>query len=215
MPIRWFTRTGSEVMSFCGHATFAAAHALKAGRDPQQGLAFESRSGRHQVGFIGDDLTLAIPRWDPEPVSEPPGWLAAVGGRPQQQLLGFRDAVLVYRDAAEIRALHPDFEALRQANAPAVIATAPGQSEDAVFRFFCPSFPIGEDEDLATGSALCTLTPYWGQRLAKSDLSVVQLSERGGAFQARLDVDGVVLRSTCVTFLAGALQIDDSAPSLG
>ena len=61
---------------------------------------------------------------------------------------------------------------------PFVIVTAPGREVDFVSRFFGPSFGIPEDP--VTGSAHCTLAPYWSARLGKKTLTARQLSPRGG-----------------------------------
>jgi len=56
--------------------------------------------------------------------------------------------------------------------------TAPGDEVDFVSRFFAPE--AGVDEDPVTGSAHCTLTPYWSRRLGKQRLVARQVSARGG-----------------------------------
>ena len=48
----------------------------------------------------------------------------------------------------------------------AVIATARGRDCDFVSRFFAPS--VGVPEDPVTGSAHCTLVPFWAERLGKT-----------------------------------------------
>lgn len=62
---------------------------------------------------------------------------------------------------------------------------------DFVSRFFTPQATILEDP--VTGSAHCTLVPYWANRLHKRDLHARQLSERGGELFCRLGDDCVIL----------------------
>ena len=67
-----------------------------------------------------------------------------------------------------MRALKPDFAALKTLDCLGIIATAPGSDCDFVSRFFAPA--AGVDEDPVTGSAHCTLIPYWAQRLGKTKI---------------------------------------------
>src|SRR5262249_31318409 len=59
-----------------------------------------------------------------------------------------------------------------------LIVSAPGDMVDFVSRFFAPR--AGVREDPVTGSAHCTLIPYWAARLGKPKLVAKQLSARGG-----------------------------------
>ena len=59
----------------------------------------------------------------------------------------------------------------------AVIVTAKGSSCDFVSRFFAPNAGICEDP--VTGSAHCTLIPFWSRRLGKNSMTAKQLSPRG------------------------------------
>ena len=74
---------------------------------------------------------------------------------------------------------------------------------DFVSRFFAPRYGI--DEDPATGSAHCALTPLWADLLGKAQMSARQLSERGGELEVELSGDRVKLRGACVTILRGSL----------
>jgi predicted PhzF superfamily epimerase YddE/YHI9 len=78
----------------------------------------------------------------------------------------------------DVRALVPDFSRLVQLDGRGVIITAPGREVDFVSRFFAPH--NGLDEDSVTGSAHCTLIPYWAKRLGKTVMHARQLSARGG-----------------------------------
>ena len=56
---------------------------------------------------------------------------------------------------------------------------------------------IGIDEDIATGSAQCTLAPYWFKKLDVDSLNASQLSEKGGFFQiAKLSADTIVISAS-------------------
>jgi predicted PhzF superfamily epimerase YddE/YHI9 len=83
-----------------------------------------------------------------------------------------------------VAALEPDIAALGRIDCDAVIVTAPGEGDvDVVSRYFAPRYGIPEDP--VTGSAHCTLIPYWVERLGKESLRARQLSPRGGDLTAR------------------------------
>jgi len=64
-----------------------------------------------------------------------------------------------------------------------VIVTARGDTADFVSRFFAPR--VGVPEDPVTGSAHCSLIPFWAERLGKSKLFARQISRRGGELHCR------------------------------
>jgi predicted PhzF superfamily epimerase YddE/YHI9 len=99
---------------------------------------------------------------------------------PRPQWIGkARDYCCVYATAAEVLALKPDFSLLNQIDVIGIIATAAGDNGvDFVSRFFAPN--CGIPEDPVTGSAHCTLIPYWSRRLGKTQLAARQVSARGG-----------------------------------
>jgi len=111
----------------------------------------------------------------PVPVSD--ALAQALGARPVEAHAA-RDLMAVFGREADVAALRPDYTAVAALDTFAVIATAPGESCDFVSRFFAPG--AGIPEDPVTGSAHCTLTPWWSRRLGTPRLSARQLSPRGG-----------------------------------
>jgi predicted PhzF superfamily epimerase YddE/YHI9 len=62
-------------------------------------------------------------------------------------------------------------------------------------------------EDPVTGSAHCSLAPYWGTRLGKSRLTAHQVSRRGGEMICELTGDDRVrLIGRAVTYLTGEIS---------
>jgi predicted PhzF superfamily epimerase YddE/YHI9 len=111
----------------------------------------------------------------------------------------------VFGSEDEVRALQPDMNRLARLDRFAVIVTAPGKDVDFVSRFFAPAQGIPEDP--VTGSAHCTLTPYWSRRLGKSKLNARQVSERGGELLCE-DAGGRVLMAGRATlFLEGKYHL--------
>jgi len=79
---------------------------------------------------------------------------------------------------------------------------------DIVSRCFGPG--VGIDEDPVTGSAHCTLIPYWAQRLGKNKLFARQISRRGGELLCELAGDRVRLGGKAVLYLRGEIVLDDT-----
>jgi len=87
-----------------------------------------------------------------------------------------------------------------------VIVSAPGQQADFVSRFFTPQASILEDP--VTGSAHCTLIPYWAQRLTKRQLIAWQISARGGILHCEDLEDRVLVAGKARTYSEGTLYTD-------
>ena len=195
--LRWFTP--AVEVKLCGHATLASGHVLMAGRTAirfrtrQAGVLSESRDR--------DGYALSLPAWPTEP-KPLPELAAAMGGEVLES--HWREggyAIFVYRDAAAIHALEPDFATLKKAGPILLIATAPGEDSDIVSRVFVPG--AGIDEDPVTGSAHCLLTPYWARRLDRVRLTAFQASQRGGRLLCQLSGDRVILTGACRTVIEG------------
>jgi predicted PhzF superfamily epimerase YddE/YHI9 len=86
-----------------------------------------------------------------------------------------------------------------------VIVTAPGDDVDFVSRFFAPE--LGVPEDPVTGSAHCTLAPYWTDRLGKVRLHARQLSRRGGELWCEVRGERVEISGRAVLYLSGSIRI--------
>jgi PhzF family phenazine biosynthesis protein len=104
---------------------------------------------------------------------------------------------------ADVRALHPDPALLMQLPKRGVIVTSRATSHpfDCVSRYFAPVAGIFEDP--VTGSAHCTLAPYWRDQLGKTELLAYQASARGGVLKVRCVGDRVRLAGKAVTIFRG------------
>jgi predicted PhzF superfamily epimerase YddE/YHI9 len=111
----------------------------------------------------------------------------------------------VFETEKEVRSLTPDLNRLAALDLFAVIVTAPGKDCDFVSRFFAPR--VGVPEDPVTGSAHCTLVPYWSERLNKKELHARQVSPRGGELFCRLQGDRVFIGGRAKTFLTGTIRL--------
>jgi predicted PhzF superfamily epimerase YddE/YHI9 len=65
------------------------------------------------------------------------------------------------------------------------------------------------NEDPVTGSAHCTLIPYWARRLGKSKLFARQLSKRGGELFCEDAGDRVRIGGNAVLYSRGEIELGD------
>ncbi len=201
--LRWFTP--KVEVDLCGHATLASAyvvfHYLTPGADA---VAFQTRSGELTVRRDGELLSMDFPAREPTRCNCPPE-LAQALGRTPVEIWKARDFMAVYSSEEEVRGLEPDMGALAKIDMFAVIVTAPGKEADFVSRFFAPG--SGVPEDPVTGSAHCTLVPYWAKRLGKTRFNALQVSSRGGELCCELRGDRVTIAGRAVRYLEGAIYL--------
>lgn len=203
--LRWFTPKAE--VDLCGHATLATAHALwtEGVVDAAQPIRFHTRSGPLTCTRLGGLIELDFPALPPSETAPPADLIGALGvpvrylGRTQCDYLAMLDA------ESDVRAVQPDFRRLCSVATRGVIVTAPSDDDrfDFVSRFFAPK--LGIDEDPVCGSAHCSLGPFWGARLGKTELIGHQVSQRRGVIHVRLNGDRVVLGGHAVTVLRGEL----------
>jgi PhzF family phenazine biosynthesis protein len=205
--LRWFTPT-TEV-DLCGHATLASAFVLMTELEPARTeVNFRTRSGVMPVFRRGDEFVLDFPAYPPSPVDADTAARVAeaLRARPREVVKG-RALFAVFEDAKTVRELAPDMRALA-ALRNGVGVTAPGAGEarpvDFVSRYFAPGF--GVDEDPVTGSAHCTLAPYWAARLGKQSLRGRQVSRRSGEVSCALAGDRVHIGGKACLVITGTLQ---------
>ncbi len=199
--IRWFT---PEIeVDLCGHATLAAAHVIARHLNYSlPSIRFQSKSGGLMVAIEDKLLTLDFPSRKPEPTEVPQVILDAIQVAPVAALKS-RDYVLVFENEEIIRHLEPKQNILDQINLDpgGVIVTAQGKEVDFVSRYFTPQASIFEDP--VTGSAHCSLIPYWSERLGKESMLALQLSPRVGKLFCKSAGDRVLISGEAVTYLEG------------
>ncbi|QRN82790.1 PhzF family phenazine biosynthesis protein [Chloroflexota bacterium] len=183
----WFT-PATEV-DLCGHATLASARVLFE-RQPELrngALTFQTRSGELRAHWVDGAVELDFPAMTPEPLEIESDVSDILGFQPVAAAYDGNYFLFEAPDAATVRNAKPDFFALMESQMPEVIITAQSDLEDFDFisRFFAPQ--LGVNEDPVTGSAHCLLTPYWAEKLEKTELKAYQASARGGVLKVRLD----------------------------
>jgi PhzF family phenazine biosynthesis protein len=202
--LRWFTP--AMEIDLCGHATLASAFIVFSELGFRgDTVRFHSRSGPLTVSRSGAVLTLDFPSRPPKPCPTPEALIDGLGKKPVE-VLKARDYFALFDRAEDIRALQPDFGRLGTLDEK-VIVTAPGTDCDFVSRFFAPT--AGVNEDPVTGSAHCTLIPYWAQRLGKKKLFARQLSRRGGELFCEDAGERVKIGGNAVLYLRGEIELKD------
>ena len=203
--IRWFTPTVE--VDLCGHATLASAHVVfqELGHSGEKVEFYSPRSGPLTVTKRGDELVLDFPSDTISQIDVEPLHSTGLSKAPKAVYKGKTDYLFVYDTEAEIRALIPDFEALKTHPVRGIIVTAPGEKVDFVSRFFGPA--CGVNEDPVTGSAHTTLTPYWSSVTGKRTLNARQLSQRTGSLTCTLKGDRVEIAGKSVLYLRGEINV--------
>lgn len=205
--LRWFTP--AREIELCGHATLGSAHALFERGHDASAIRFHTRSGVLTCAPNGTRIEMEFPSAPTYPIDAPAGLFEA---------LGIDDAIAVSESAnrwfvvelaseAAVVDIDPDFTALAAIGSGAAIVTAGASRSDAdiASRVFVPG--AGIDEDPVTGSAHCSLVPYWSAKLAQTEIVAYQASARGGTLWCRLAGDRVFLAGHAVTVLRGELQV--------
>ena len=202
--LRWFTP--AVEMDLCGHATLASAFVIFSFINSSlSSVYFETASGLLSVSRSGELLSMDFPSRKPEPTEKSPLLSQALGEEPLE-VLKSRDLLVVFNDESAVRGMNPDFDTLKQIrDAFAVIVTARGEKSDFVSRFFAPN--AGIPEDPVTGSAHCTLIPYWADRLKKNQLHAFQLSKRGGELFCENAGERVRISGNAVLYSKGELYL--------
>jgi PhzF family phenazine biosynthesis protein len=205
--LRWFTP--AVEVELCGHATLASAHTLF-----ELGLAafgeqlrFHTKSGLLTARKQGDEIVLNFPATPPKAIDPLPGLGEALGLDPIYQGRSIYDYLVQAGSESEVRDCQPDFGSLKKLGMRGVILTARGERGefDFISRMFAPG--AGVDEDPVTGSAHCTLGPFWGEILGKTEMSAYQASARGGVVRVRVEGERVSLGGRAVTVMVGELAV--------
>jgi PhzF family phenazine biosynthesis protein len=202
--IRWFTPTVE--VDLCGHATLASAHIMfeHLGYDREH-IVFNSKSGPLYVMRNQDKITLNFPADEPEETRDVGLITQALGRKPKAVFTSRFDYLVVLDGQSDIEGLNPDLSLVNKLKARGLIVTAKGDEADFVSRCFFPQSGINEDP--ATGSAHCVMTPYWAKQTGKKKMNAIQLSARRGWLECELAGDRVLISGYTNTYLAGEIFI--------
>ena len=203
--LRWFT---PEIeMDLCGHATLATAHCLKTIiKYPSDKFVFQTLSGELTVEVKNDVYYLDFPSRMPITAQLPSIIEQALNIKPKA-IFKSRDYVMLYDKEEDIKNIKINRQLFDQINLDpgGVIVTAPGINCDFVSRFFTPQASILEDP--VTGSAHCSLIPFWAKKLEKEKMTAMQISERLGELECQNKGARVIIGGKAKTYSIGHLWI--------
>ncbi|MCH3965423.1 MAG: PhzF family phenazine biosynthesis protein [Clostridium sp.] len=201
--LRWFTPEFE--IDLCGHATLAAAYVIfqYLEKDLNE-ISFDTKSGKLKVIKKATLLTMVFPSREGNKCDITKELVEALGKKPLE-LYKSRDYMAVFEKEEDIINLNPDMEKLKKINAFGIIVTSKGNDIDFVSRYFIPDSVIGEDP--VTGSAHCTLIPYWKKVLNKDKFLARQLSDRSGILYCRDLGDKVEISGEAAFYLEGYINV--------
>jgi len=201
--LRWFTPKGE--IDLCGHATLATAYVIfNYLHEDLNKIRFSTKSGILEVTRKDNLLTMIFPSRKGEKCSVPEALVKGLGKMPRE-VYRSRDYMAVFDKEEDILSLRLNMDELKKLDGAGVIVTAKGNEVDFVSRFFAPK--LGVDEDPVTGSAHCTLVPYWKDVLNKKEFVAHQLSERGGKLYCKDLGDMIEISGEAVAYLEGYIFI--------
>jgi PhzF family phenazine biosynthesis protein len=201
--LRWFTPIAE--VDLCGHATLAAAFVILTYFDKRASeVHFRSKSGPLTVLREGELFAMDFPSLPPSPCETPEALTKGLGKQPIE-VLSSEDYLALFPSEKDVCDLNPDMRMLTELEWRGVIVTAKGNEVDFVSRFFAPRFGINEDP--VTGSAHCTLIPYWAQKLEKKELQARQVSPRGGELFCKERGDRVIIAGRAVQYMEGHITV--------
>ena len=204
--LRWFTP--DIEMDLCGHATLAAAYCIKEIHNHTENkILFDTLSGELVVTKENALYELDLPRRMPAKSLLPEEIKRALNIQPKE-VLKSRDLLLVYNTQKEIEKIIINRHQFDEINlgTGGVIVTAKGEDCDFVSRFFTPQSTILEDP--VTGSAHCSLTPFWSNRLKKNKLIAKQISSRSGILYCEDKVDRVFVSGKARLYSIGEIRLE-------
>lgn len=203
VEIRWFTPTYE--IDLCGHATLASAFALftEFGYTKDEIIFQSNLSGQLKAFRDGNLIGIDLPARPPVKIPIPHNAEEALGVKPIAAFKA-RDIILLLENEEQVKQLTPNPEIMKQWDALLTIPTSIGKDVDFVSRVFDPHDSIFEDP--VTGSAHCSLVPYWSDVLGKYHMHAKQLSTRGGELFCQKKGDRVLLKGHAVKYLEGKIM---------
>ncbi|WP_259782796.1 PhzF family phenazine biosynthesis protein [Aestuariispira ectoiniformans] len=202
--LRWFT-PATEV-DLCGHATLASSYVLfnLLGWDKPEIRFATNEAGLLTVRKDDDRLELNFPARVAKEVPMPEGLVEALRVEPVRFLRAAKN-LAVFETAEQVLSVEPDLDFIAGMEGDGLVITAPGEDCDCASRYFAPH--AGIPEDPVTGSAHCTVVPYWSKVLGKADLHARQVSARGGDLYCRMEGDRVTMAGDARLYLRGTIYI--------
>ena len=205
--LRWFTP--KIEVTLCGHATLASAHILyeKGYLQLNEESLFMTASGRLSARFVDGWIELNFPALPLTPVTAMDEITQCLGFKPEEAFETDVNLLVEMDKPEDVKKYAPNFLKLAGLPFQGLIITARGLDNkfDFISRYFAPQ--IGINEDPVTGSAHCSLAPYWASKLNKQEFFAYQASVRGGMLKVKLDNNRVLLNGHAVTIFSGNFEV--------
>ncbi|MGL1893531.1 MAG: PhzF family phenazine biosynthesis protein [Spirochaetaceae bacterium] len=193
--IRFFTPI--DEIPLCGHATLASAFILyeTGAVNKSDSIIFNSKVGELIIENIDGWISMNLPRFPVKRIDLIPNLKDIIGFEPSQLYeSSYQWKIAVAKCEEDIKNIKPNLDKLLELNLGHLMVTAKSEVTDSDFVVRCFVPLMGIPEDPVTGSAHCALTPLWADKLDKTDLMSVQLSERTGRLKLRLLDDRVEIK---------------------
>ena len=159
-------------------------------------VLLQSQYGDIEITQQDSFYQMELPAWTPEYIHH--GIDCKELNIDPIEIYATRDLVLVVESEQAVHDFAPNHAWFEKfADYHALIVTAQSDSYEYVLRYFAPR--IGIPEDLATGSAQCSLAPFWFSKLSAHNLKVRQLSSAGGVFEVSLKDESTIRLSAQTT----------------
>ena len=203
--IRWFAPLCE--IDLCGHATLASAFIFFKYIQPQKDeFTVQSlKNGVLKVTRKDDLLILDFPKDNLRKYDDVSFVEKIIGTKVNDLYKGRNDILAIVESEDEVKDLNIDLQLLNNSDVRGLIVSAPGTHYDFVSRFFTPQATILEDP--VTGSAHCTLTPFWANRLSKKELKAFQISDRGGQLLCKDLENRVIIGGQAKIYSSGIFHI--------
>ena len=208
--LRWFT-PASEV-PLCGHATLASAYVLwKHGYwAPEKNIEFNSLSGSLYTSLEADGrIVMDFPGQLPQPTHsvDMEKLEDALDTKVAEVLEVPNEVIAILDSESELKRIDPNSSMIAElATNGVIVSTASnGEPYDFMSRYFAPN--LGIKEDPVTGFMHTLLTPYWSQKMGKTEVKAYQASTRGGEMNTVLQGDRVLLKGHAVQIFQTEFEV--------
>lgn len=202
--IRWFSP--KTEIDLCGHATLAAAFVIFGFTEfNTEELILKSQTDVLKIKRKKDLYSMEFPLRKPVNISHKIPDYRQILGENVKELLASRDLIAVYESKDEILKFKPDFDLISSIGYSGLCITAKGDKYDFISRYFAPGEGINEDP--VTGSAHCSLVPFWATKLRKNSFNAFQLSHRGGYLKCVMKNKNILISGKAKLFSQGEILI--------
>jgi PhzF family phenazine biosynthesis protein len=206
--IRFFTPAAE--IELCGHSTLSTAHIMfEIGIEKaHEEIPFQSKAGILKIKKDENLITMNFPAY-PLNKMEIPADFEKITGINAVELYrtGHGWTLALVRNENELKNIKPNLQAMKNSEFGDMIVTSPSTDKkfDFCVRCFVPA--LGIDEDPVTGSAHCSLAPFWHGKTGKTEFVSRQVSKRGGILKVSLKGDRVEISGEAITIFKAELLV--------